>query len=136
MQMMTEIAAYLVVVAAMSLVCFMAYGFDKDQAVYGGRRVPESTLHMLEFLGGWPGALLGQRFFRHKTQKRSFLMEFWLVVFLHFSAVGAVAYTAVDPSYRAFHYALELIGAKGLSSSQASEETSIRITPARSLGDR
>src|SRR5262245_26234956 len=89
-----EIAAvaYLMVLVVMSLVCFIAYGLDKRQAANGGRRVSERTLHLLAFLGGWPGALLGQRRFRHKTQKLTFRIVFWLVVVLHIGIVGAVVY--------------------------------------------
>ena len=76
----------------MSLVCFAAYGLDKRRAVTGGRRVPERTLQMMAFLGGWPGALLGQRLFRHKTMKLSFLIVFWLVVIFHVAFVGTAAY--------------------------------------------
>ena len=83
---------YMIVVAVMSLVCFIAYGLDKRQAGNGGRRVSERTLHLLAFLGGWPGALIGQRQFRHKTQKVSFRIVFWLVVVVHVGIVGAVAY--------------------------------------------
>jgi len=85
-------AAYFIVVATMSLVCFIAYGLDKRQAVNGGRRVSERTLHLLAFLGGWPGALIGQRHFRHKTQKVKFRLVFWLVVVLHVAIVGTAAY--------------------------------------------
>jgi uncharacterized membrane protein YsdA (DUF1294 family) len=88
-------AAYLIVVAVMSLVCFIAYGLDKRQAANGGRRVPERTLHLLAFLGGWPGALLGQRQFRHKTQKVKFRIVFWMVVVLHVGIVSAVAYALI-----------------------------------------
>jgi len=85
-------AAYLIVVAVMSLVCFLAYGLDKRQAGNGGRRVSERTLHLMAFLGGWPGALLGQRHFRHKTQKVTFRIVFWIVVLSHVAIVGTVAY--------------------------------------------
>src|SRR5260370_3308652 len=88
-------AAYLIVVGVMSLVCFIAYGLDKRQAVNGGRRVSERTLHLLAFLGGWPGALLGQRHFRHKTQKVKFRIVFWMVVVLHVGIGGAVAYALI-----------------------------------------
>ncbi|MDB5340823.1 MAG: hypothetical protein JWN70_6442 [Planctomycetaceae bacterium] len=97
MLMMTGVAAYLSVVAVMSLLCFIAYGFDKRRAARGGRRVPERTLHIMALLGGWPGAILGQQQFRHKTQKVSFLIVFWLVVLLHISIVGAVTYAVAGP---------------------------------------
>ena len=83
------------VVAVMSVACFIAYGVDKRRAANGGRRVSEGTLHLLAFLGGWPGALLGQRQFRHKTQKVTFRIVFWIVVGLHVGVVGAVTYVLV-----------------------------------------
>jgi uncharacterized membrane protein YsdA (DUF1294 family) len=93
--MMIAVAGYLIVVALMSLVCFITYGLDKRQAIKGGRRVSERTLHLMAFLGGWPGALMGQRQFRHKTQKVPFRIVFWMVVVLHIGIVGAVAYVIV-----------------------------------------
>jgi uncharacterized membrane protein YsdA (DUF1294 family) len=89
--MMTATAIYLGIVLVMSLACFVAYGWDKWSAANGSRRVPEQTLHILSLLGGWPGALLGQRHFRHKTKKLSFLIVFWCVVVLHVAMVGTAA---------------------------------------------
>ena len=90
--MLPVIVIYLGIVFVMSAVCFVTYGLDKRYAISGNRRVPETTLHVLAFLGGWPGALMGQRHFRHKTKKFSFLFVFWFVVVLHFALVGLVAY--------------------------------------------
>ena len=90
--MATAAGAYLVVVAAMSCACFAAYGLDKRRAAAGDRRVPERALHLMAFLGGWPGALVGQRQFRHKTRKVPFLIAFWAVVVLHVALVATVAY--------------------------------------------
>jgi uncharacterized membrane protein YsdA (DUF1294 family) len=90
--MMNAIVIYLILVIVMSVVCFTAYGLDKRRAVNGKRRVPENTLHILALLGGWPGALLGQWQFRHKTQKMSFLIVFWLVVVLHVAIIGTATY--------------------------------------------
>lgn len=68
------------VYAAMSLVTFFAYGLDKRAARRRTWRVPEATLHVLSLLGGWPGALVAQAFFRHKTMKQPFRAVFWLSV--------------------------------------------------------
>ena len=83
---------YIAVVSFMSLVTFVAYGFDKRRAQKDGRRVAEKTLQLMALFGGWPGALVGQRVFRHKTQKLSFRIVFWLCVVLHLATVGGVAY--------------------------------------------
>ncbi|XZE43904.1 DUF1294 domain-containing protein [Pirellulaceae bacterium SH467] len=90
--MMIATAIYLGIVLVMSLACFVAYGWDKRRAANGGRRVPEQTLHILALLGGWPGAFLGQRHFRHKTKKLSFLIVLWGIVVLHVAIFGTAAY--------------------------------------------
>lgn len=93
---MIAVAVYLGIVLLMSLACYVVYGWDKRSAAKGGRRVPEQTLHMLALLGGWPGALLGQRHFRHKTKKLSFLIVFWCIVLFHVAIVGTAAYIFVE----------------------------------------
>ena len=90
--MTSAIVIFLSIVFATSVVCFAAYGLDKRRAANGSRRISEQTLHILALLGGWPGALLGQRQFRHKTHKLSFLIVFWCVVVLHVAVVGTAAY--------------------------------------------
>jgi uncharacterized membrane protein YsdA (DUF1294 family) len=52
--------------------------------------VPEATLHLAELLGGWPGAFLAQRRFRHKTRKVSFQLVFAVIVLLHQLAAADV----------------------------------------------
>ena len=84
--------AYLAVVLALSLMAFVFYGFDKRRAQRDGRRGPEKTLHLLALFGGWPGALMGQRVFRHKTQNFSYRIVFWLCVMLHLAVVAGVVY--------------------------------------------
>lgn len=66
-----------------SLVSFGLYWRDKRQARQAGQRTPEKILHAVELLGGWPGALLAQQIFRHKTRKLSYQVVFWLIVAVH-----------------------------------------------------
>jgi|SRR6478735_7466851 len=68
---------------AISLLSFTIYGFDKRRAAKAGERTPETVLHLLELLGGWPGAFLAQQVFRHKTAKVRFQIVFWLIVLLY-----------------------------------------------------
>ena len=67
----------------MSLVAFLLYWSDKRKARAEQWRTPENVLHALELAGGWPGALLAQQVFRHKTRKVSFQWVFWLIVLAH-----------------------------------------------------
>ncbi|SEP60380.1 Uncharacterized membrane protein YsdA, DUF1294 family [Azotobacter beijerinckii] len=67
----------------LSLIGFFLYWGDKNRAEKGGWRTPENTLHAVELLGGWPGALLAQQVFRHKTRKVSYQAVFWGIVGLH-----------------------------------------------------
>jgi len=78
--------------AVYHLVCiniavFIAYGADKRAAREGAWRVPEAYLHALEFLGGWLGAFIAQKFFHHKTKKKSYRVMFWLMLVLQSAAV-------------------------------------------------
>ena len=66
-----------------SIATFLVYGWDKWQAKKEQWRVPEKWLHTFEVLGGWPGGILGQLFFRHKTSKFSYQIIFWLIVSIH-----------------------------------------------------
>jgi uncharacterized membrane protein YsdA (DUF1294 family)/cold shock CspA family protein len=69
-------AAYL----AASTASYLVYWLDKAAARADGRRIPESTLHLLALVGGWPGALLAQQQYRHKTRKPEFRIVFWFTV--------------------------------------------------------
>src|SRR5690349_420050 len=80
-----------VVYVVMSLVVFMTYAFDKSAAMNRRWRTMERTLQMMSLLGGWPGALIAQRLFHHKSKKTAFQVDFWLIVALHFAAVIAFA---------------------------------------------
>ncbi|MFJ3450374.1 DUF1294 domain-containing protein [Pseudomonas sichuanensis] len=66
-----------------SLVSLLLYWQDKQQARNQAWRTPEKVLHASELLGGWPGALLAQQLFRHKTRKLSYQLVFWGIVVLH-----------------------------------------------------
>jgi len=72
-----------VLYAIVSSLTFAAYVWDKTRAENAERRVPEITLHLLEILGGWPGALVAQHWLRHKTAKVSYQVVFWLIVAAH-----------------------------------------------------
>ena len=80
---MNAVALVLIAYAVASVLTFCVYGLDKRAARRGRWRTPEATLHLLELLGGFPGAMLAQRIFRHKRGKLSYLIVFWLIVALH-----------------------------------------------------
>jgi uncharacterized membrane protein YsdA (DUF1294 family) len=78
---------------AASLVCFAAYAVDKAAARSGARRTPERTLLLLGLAGGWPGAVLAQRWLRHKSAKPSFRSRFWFTVVLNVGSFVGLAYS-------------------------------------------
>ncbi len=65
---------------AMSSFAYFAYATDKRRAREKNWRVAEVNLHLLELLGGWPGAFLAQRRLRHKCSKAGYQLVFWLIV--------------------------------------------------------
>ena len=87
------IVGYPILLLVMSVLAFLAYGWDKRQARNNGWRVPEKQLHVLAFLGGWPGAMVGRNYFRHKTQKLEFTIMIWAAVALHVVVIGGYLYS-------------------------------------------
>jgi len=73
----------LAIYAGMSLLTIRAYSRDKRAARLGTWRIPERRLHLLEMLGGWPGAFLAQLFYRHKSRKIKYQIVFWMIVASH-----------------------------------------------------
>lgn len=71
---------------ALSIACFIAYACDKSAARAGTWRVRESSLHLFSLAGGWPGALIAQRLFRHKSSKAEFQTIFWATVWTNVAA--------------------------------------------------
>ena len=66
-----------------SLLSFAQYWQDKHRAQQGRWRIAENTLQITALLGGWPGALVAQQVFRHKTRKLEFQLPFCLIVLAH-----------------------------------------------------
>jgi len=84
-----------------SIVTFAVYGMDKSSARAGRWRTPESTLHLLSLVGGWPGGLLAQRWLRHKSSKQAFLTVFWATVLINIAAVCYLAWLGeASPIYQ------------------------------------
>ncbi|HSN12205.1 MAG TPA: cold shock and DUF1294 domain-containing protein, partial [Propionibacteriaceae bacterium] len=77
--------------ALASVTAVLLYWADTSAATRGAWRVSESTLHVVSVLGGWPGALIAQQVFRHKTRKQPFRTIFWATVVLNCAAVAYVA---------------------------------------------
>ena len=80
-----------------SITTYCCYSRDKTAAQNAGRRIPESTLHLMSLVGGWPGALIAQVLLRHKTRKPSFLLQYWLTVILNCIAFGVIVVKELSP---------------------------------------
>ncbi|MBB5203905.1 uncharacterized membrane protein YsdA (DUF1294 family)/cold shock CspA family protein [Inhella inkyongensis] len=83
--------------SALSMALFVVYGLDKWAAKRGTARVAETSLHLIALMGGWPGALLGQHIFRHKTAKPSFLRWTWAMVALNLLLLVGLCTPAWEP---------------------------------------
>ncbi|MGY1409657.1 DUF1294 domain-containing protein [Luteimonas sp. A611] len=71
---------------AASGLAWLMYSFDKAAARRDAQRTPENSLHLVSLCGGWPGALIAQQQFRHKTVKQPFQSVFWITVVLNLAA--------------------------------------------------
>lgn len=71
---------WLLFISLINVITYWFYAQDKEAAQLGNRRVPENTLHILSFLGGWPAAWLAQQKLRHKTQKQPFRQIYFCTI--------------------------------------------------------
>lgn len=74
--------------AGLNLLTFAAYAFDKRAAQRGRWRTPESQLHLLELLGGWPAAAVAQQRLGHKRSKPAYRRTYVAMVALHLVALA------------------------------------------------
>jgi uncharacterized membrane protein YsdA (DUF1294 family)/cold shock CspA family protein len=75
-----------------SVVGFAMYRADKIAAERGTWRTSEANLHAITLLGGWPGALVARRVFRHKTTKQPFRTIFWGTVIANCVALALLLF--------------------------------------------
>jgi uncharacterized membrane protein YsdA (DUF1294 family)/cold shock CspA family protein len=66
--------------------CIIGYWIDKNAAIQKNWRISETVLLLLGLVGGWPGAIVAQEVFRHKTRKGTFRYLFWMTVAINMAA--------------------------------------------------
>ncbi len=66
---MKELVYYLIFI---NIFTFITFGIDKYKSIKNKYRVKEKTLFILSIIGGFVGAILAMKIFRHKTLKPSF----------------------------------------------------------------
>jgi len=79
-----------VVAAVLNLIVFLMYGSDKKKAKRGDWRTPERTLIIGGLIAPW-GAILGMQYFRHKTNKPKFKLNYLFAV-LHIAIAALLIY--------------------------------------------
>lgn len=85
---------FILYVAGMNVVSFLAFGLDKYYAVHQKWRIKESTLFALSILFGAIGSVLGMFAFRHKTRKPGFRILLPILALLQIAIVawGTIQY--------------------------------------------
>jgi len=78
---------------AINTTTFIYYALDKLFAKANRVRIPETALHIMEFIGGSPSALVAQQLFWHKSTKRSYQVVFWLIIVVQLSSMYVLFYT-------------------------------------------
>ena len=98
---------------AVNVIAFLAFGLDKWRSIRSKRRVSEAALLAWAFWGGFPGAKLGQHFFRHKTRKKPFARRLNRIGVLQAGLIGlAIAYSLSGGTpWRDLDWVRSLIGA-------------------------
>jgi uncharacterized membrane protein YsdA (DUF1294 family)/cold shock CspA family protein len=80
----------LIVYPVMNILTYALYAVDKSRAKRGDWRIPEQNLHLCELTGGWLGGFVAQRRLNHKSTKKSYQFEFWMIFIIH--QIGCLSY--------------------------------------------
>ena len=78
--------------AALNIICFVVFAYDKFLAKVHWRRIPEATLLTLAALGGAAGGWLAMGLVRHKTRKLKFRLGVPALLVVQLLALGLVYY--------------------------------------------
>ena len=70
---------YLVLI---NYIAFSLYHLDKQRAIKGKQRISEKNLLTIAAFGGTLGAYIGMQKYRHKTNKLSFKLWFYVIIIL------------------------------------------------------
>ena len=76
----TLICYYATIINALS---FVLYGIDKLKAILKKKRINETLLLLIAFIGGSIGSYLAMDIFNHKVSKDSFLVGIPMMIALH-----------------------------------------------------
>lgn len=87
----------------MSVISFALFAIDKYKARHQQWRIAESSLHLMDLLGGWCGGLLAMTALRHKIHKKSFLVIFIITVIMHIAVVCVLHRMGI------FQYLIQLV---------------------------
>ncbi|UCZ52227.1 DUF1294 domain-containing protein [Bacillus shivajii] len=68
----------------LTLISFIMMGRDKHRARKNAWRTSEKSLLTVALLGGVIGAMLGTKYFRHKTKKPLFRLGLPFILIIHF----------------------------------------------------
>ena len=71
----------------MSVISFALFAIDKYKVRHQQWRIAESSLHLMDLLGGWCGGLLAMTALHHKIHKKSFLVIFTITVITHIAVI-------------------------------------------------
>lgn len=86
-----ETAVIAIIIAViLNVVVFFMYGADKKKAKRGEWRTPEKTLILGGLIAPW-GAILGMHYFRHKTNKPKFKLNYLFAV-MHIVIAAVLIY--------------------------------------------
>lgn len=74
---------------AINLYCLLLFRGDKQRAIAGQRRIPESTLLLIALFGGTIGAFAARQIFRHKTRKQPFSTRLAVIAIIQIGLIFA-----------------------------------------------
>ncbi|KEY18371.1 DUF1294 domain-containing protein [Kaistella antarctica] len=70
--------------ATINAFSFIYFGLDKRKAQKNQHRITERKLLTMTFFGGTIGSILGMLIFKHKTNKKNFILKMLIIILIQF----------------------------------------------------
>lgn len=78
--MFTNICMFLIYLLIINIIFLILFIYDKYHSIKSKRRIKESTLHILEFLGSTPASIVLMMLINHKRNKPKYYLKTYSIL--------------------------------------------------------
>ena len=87
-----KILIILIIIAVINLAAAVVCAYDKQKAIWGGKRVSENMLMLLAIIGGATGMYITMLRIKHKTRHAKFMLGLPVIIIIQIALIALAVY--------------------------------------------